>query len=622
MSFVETPFGLLPSKENFIIGSPFNEGQFEKIRSYYSNSRFLEILKKNQPSLYEEYLFFVTMTGENLYKKLLETLSLDIPYISFIKEHILEPKLGDIDCHSLGIVNIDDLPSLYKVTKNDKAYPYTDNIIKQLSNIVNQLPIAIESYGLSSYESFLFSRPKSMEELKNFRGKSLDNSIKKLLEEALYMMKDTITKYCDGKINENPLPFLVSALNVSATMSKQYSYSVPNSMGDKKMICDLFERYSKNVKYIYVKDIEYLSDKNNILSVLLSPSLFKKIEPFVEELSKQIRTFLETPFAKNIIEYTNRQGEIKNFKIIDIDSPEKIEFLTIINNYVKEFFISLLKSLTKDEMEEFLLETTIFDEYNEERISLMKNMRKLIDLIIKEYQQEYRMRDRTLILPSLSPRNKSYRKVIEKGTILYRGYKKTYKNPINIHNPFSFFSLNPMYLSTYSLPESNTPDTPNINKLGEYLEHIGGIAVYRLKKDIEVMDFSNFSSIMYMKKILEDENAPGYVVRAFESSWKTYQDQQTFIRSSDITQDLIFIRWLCGKGYGGYIGMELEEMHDEVAICFPKMGEDEEGDIYDTEDTLDYIGTIDPETYMNFPVIEEPYISYPLLNLVNPIPML
>jgi hypothetical protein len=579
MSFVETPFGLLPDKQSFIIPVTFRDGEFEENRSYYSNARFLEILKK-QPSLYEEHLFLYKNTGDILYQTLTST-------TSYIKEYVTNAATCD---------NHNDV--LYT---HGKTYRYTPNIEKQIVNMIrHQVPIMINAYLDSSH---IFSTHQSVETLKNLRGEALDDALDKLTNRVMHMINDTIETQCDGHIPQNPTPLVLSAMYVAAAMSKQYTYTISKELANPDMICDLSTRYSTDVSYILAKDLVRLTDKHRILSVLLSPTLFKKVEPAAEELSRQMTDMLHS--LK--MEYMDRNGNLKKFIAIDIDSPEKRNTLDGINHAINHFFTSLKRVLTIDELKEFLTETTIFDECNPERIVLIENMNKLMRVIIDDYTQVYKKRDRSLMLPH----NKTYQKIIKKDTLLYRGYKKIYNHPINVKNSFSFFSFNPIHLFSYIVPESN------VDTLEKYLNYVGGIAVYKLKKDIEVMDFSNFSTIHYMKKILADMNAPEDVINAFERSWiiPTNSDD-TFLRSSIESNDLTFMSWLCSKGYGGYVGMDVPGMHDEVAICFPA----KDADRYDVENVVDYMGTIEPNEYMNFPITEEPYVSYPLLNLLNPKP--
>ena len=589
MSFIETSFGKLPDKQSFIIPQTFRDGTFEENRSYYSNLRFLEILKK-QPSLYDEHLFLYKHTGDILYEKLLDAMGTG----SYIKKYVMKPeKTGD----NIIICDKDkDTKDIYKTDEN--AVVYTPYVEKQLVEIIkHKLPVIINAY-LDSDDIFKVFQASSIESLKNLQGEALDHALKKLSDHVIYMINDTIETYCDGKINQNPSLFLISAIYASSMMlSKQYSYTISKGFANDDMICDLLDRYAKNIKYVLVNDLERLADKHNILTVLLSPTLFKKVDPFAEELSRKVSNDLKLLRIK----YMDRSGNTKKFSVIDIDS-ENNKILDNINQSINDFFISLNNVLTMNELKEFLTETTIFDEFNPERIALIENMDKLMKVIIDDYVQSYKLRDRTLILPL----HKTYQKMIKKGTMLYRGYKKIYKNPINDQNSFSFFSFNPVYLFSYIVPESK------VKTLENYLEYVGGIAVYKLKKDIEVLDLSNFSTVQYVKKILSDEDAPEHVIDAFERSWIIPFGEDRFLRSSVESSDLTFMSWLCSKGYGGYLGMDVPGMHDEIAICFSK-----KDNRYDVEDIVDYIGTIDPEKYMNFPIIEEPYISYPLLNLAQ-----
>lgn len=578
--FVETEFGLLPPRKNFFIPSPFRS-EMSIPRPFYGNKKFLEILKE-QPSLYEEHLFLYQTAGDSLYKKLLERLESGKIIEERTKKFIGKGK----NCE----ITDKDIQKLYKVTQSDSTFIYNENIRKQFLDIIkNKLNIIIRMNGNLDFNFLQHS----------FSGNSLKKAFESLVAKTIYMIDDTIKIYCDGKISTDSkvyLGFLASALQVASDMTKQYSYLIP-LRGNNDMVCDLEKRYGKDTVYVEYDNLKILSDKNRLLSIQLSPELFKKIEPLVEVFTNKICSL-----------FSVYEDILSSNYYIDINTPERNQFLTEINSLLSEFYKNILV-LGEEYVKELLVETTLFEEYDEDRIAVMENINKIIHLIINEYTQHYRIRDRSLIFPS-KEENKFYKKIIKKGTMLYRGYKGI--NPINVNNSYAFFALHPIHLTTYFIPQPK-----EANKLQEYKNFIKGIATYVLRKDVEVMDFSNISSIRFMKKILEDEGAPEKVVKAFESSWQIIDSEDRFSRYSIEEKDITFIEWLCNKGYGGYIGIDVGEMHDEIAICFSEKSDG----IYDSESILDYVGTIDMDKYMNFPLSEEPYRSYPELNLLNIIPM-
>jgi hypothetical protein len=605
--FVETEFGLLPIKKNFIIPTGFQTMNIfdliEANRPFYGNKRFLEILE-SQPSLYEEHNFLYNETADALYKKFLEML--DDPESRFIETLYQEVEQLSNDCNETD----DDYDRIYNLS--DNPIPYTKNIESQFSSFIENLPIAISLY----YDRrSVFGG--SME-LKKIQGKYLEKAMSRLKEDTLHIMRDTIDKKCNGKISKNPNTydsFLKSAVEVACMLSKEFSFNILIKSSNKRMTCDLYKRYAKERRIEYIKTYSYqkFTDKNHILSVFFSPKLFKKIEPFAEELSEQFKSTLYTDYDEPK-KYSNIFGEVNDVEINDFMTEGQKEMYRELNHIVRRFYINLRDHLSEEELKEFLTESKMFDEKNKSRARLIRNITRLSNVIIKEYEEKYKERDRLLIL---DVKDAFYKKRIKEGTLLYRGYKKIY-GPINDKNSFSFFSLNPVNLLPYMQPDSS--DDTDANTLEKYLSYMGGLAVFRLKKDIEVMDFSNLSSIYFMKKILKDENAPQDVIDAFEESWSitTEDEVELFKRQSIIETDLKFMSWLCSKGYGGYIGMDLEEFHDEIAICFST--KDKQNNRYVVEEDLDYIGTIEPGIYMNFCLTEEPYLSHPELNLKYIIP--
>lgn len=600
-NFVDTEFGLLPPKKQFIVPTAFRDKELEQNRSFYSNKNFLEILK-SQPSLYEEHKFLYEEAANDLYKKFMRML--DDPEAQFIK--IEHEQVEEIDCNDY---ESDDFKNIYNLSGN--TVKYNKGIESQFANFVeNNIPIFIMA---SNDSDSLFNMKYSMN-LKKIKGEYLKTALRRLKNDTFNIINDTIRTKCDGKMStdENTYNnFIKAAVEIASMINKEFLFKLISKPENKLILCDLYKRYAKGktIDYINTSEYEKFNDKNNILSLLFSPLLFRKIEPFAEELSSRFKKILYEDYEE-CEEYSNDQNIINKVTINDIMSEERKEMYNELNDTVRRFYINLRDNLNEDELKEFLTESLMFDEKNETRYLLIKNMIKLSKVIIKEYEQLYRERDRQLIIST----DKFYVKMIPKGTLLYRGYKKIY-GPINDKTSFSFFSLNPIYLFSYIQPESN------IKTLKEYLSNIGGIAVFQLKKDMNVMDFSNLSSIKYMKNLLKDENAPSNVIKAFEESWRINQDKEkeTFIRSSYEKTDLEFMSWVCSKGYGGYVGMDLEEMHDEISICFST--KDEKNNRYVVEEDVDYIGTIEPEKYMNFSIEEEPYISYPNLTVKYPVPL-
>jgi hypothetical protein len=597
-NFVDTEFGILPSRNQFIIPTSFRDGEFEQNRSFYSNKKFLEILS-SQPSLYEEHKFLYEEAANDLYKNFIKMA--DDQESEFIK--IENEKIEEIDCKGYD----NDYKSIYNLS--DKPFKYNKNVESQFSNFVDSMSIIINvSYDIDS----LFSMERSMN-LKKIKGEYLKTALLRLKEDTFSIINDTINNKCGGYISTNPdiyNNFIKAAIEVSSMMSKEFSFKLLDKTKDRDILCDLYERYvkGKDIKYVKLSEYEKFNDKNNILSLLFSPLLFKKIEPFAEELSLNFKRILYDDYEE-CEEYMNDQNNIKKVMINDIMTDQRRDMYKELNETVRKFYINLRDNLSEEELKEFLTESLMFDEKNEKRRVLLSNMNKLSKIIIEDYQKLYRERDRDLVIST----DKFYIKTLKKGTLLYRGYKKIY-GPINDKISFSFFSLNPIYLFSYLQPQSN------INKLKEYISHLGGIAVFSLNKNINVMDFSNLSSIQYMKKILKDQNAPLNVIKAFEESWRIIKDKnqkEEFIRNSYEKSDLEFMSWLCSKGYGGYIGMDIEEMHDEVSICFSIKDKNR----YIIEEDLTYIGSIDPEKYMNFSITDEPYISYPYLNVRYPFPL-
>jgi len=582
MDFVDTQFGLLPIQKNFVIPVAFRIELETPIRSFYSNKNFLEILE-SQPSLHQEHKFLYDTTSKELYSLFLEALrDPNYKFIKVSKIVILDEEIPD----SQDI----DILDLYGIRQKEKIAEYTKNVEAQFVKFIDTgaIPLVVKASYDKSYG------------VENIKGEYFKRGMERIKKEAFHIINDTVINRCGGKISTvqtKYISMIISALKVASMLIKEF-YITPLMPSDEKMVRDMYNTYvkGKEIQYMKVSEYKKFNDKNNILSALFSPSLFQKMVPFAEKLSQEFRDILEK--YNEITEYIDKNGDNDKDAIIDL-TPDMYKKL---NECIRNFYTELVENLSEKELKEFLTESTMFDEYNKSRYELNHRIIDMSMVIRDEYVELYRQRDRQLIIPT----DKFYRKMLKAGTILYRGYKKMH-GPINDQSSFSFFSLNPVDLFTYMLPFS-TEDT-----LKKYMSKMGGIAVFRLKKDVEMMDFSNLTNIEFMRKILRDENAPSNIVSAFEESWMIKGEEEgnkRFVRNSYESTDLEFMSWLCEKGYGGYIGMDLEDLHDEVALCFSRKDEKR----YVVEEDLDYMGTID-HTLFNFPLFQEPYLSYPDLNV-------
>jgi hypothetical protein len=191
---------------------------------------------------------------------------------------------------------------------------------------------------------------------------------------------------------------------------------------------------------------------------------------------------------------------------------------------------------------------------------------------------------------------------VPKGTLVYRGFK-TYRKPLDTALNYAFFAMDMIYTLGYLKPELE-PDkdylsTPvNTASMNVYCQSIGGIAVFEVKEDIQVLDFGDLNTIKYIHALLEQLQAPKEVIRAAQKGWKvTNEISLGFKRDSDDTEDRKVAQWLCRNNFGGYIAAAVEGLHDEMMLC-------------NVHESLDYLGFYEPAKDLNFPICNPPYTAF------------
>jgi hypothetical protein len=221
---------------------------------------------------------------------------------------------------------------------------------------------------------------------------------------------------------------------------------------------------------------------------------------------------------------------------------------------------------------------------------------EFIQNVVKDIRRSLIMRiDYDLFAPVVGVGAK---RAIKDGTLFYRGYR-TYKGATDIGRNHVWLTFDVISSMNYLVPPVKedskriTTQTVLFSDSHDYCAGAGGVAVFRVKRDLEVLDFANVDTIRHLNKVLKDEKAPEDVIKAFEHGWAVGESGEIDRYSVD-RYDFIVVNWLCQKGYGGYIAVGIKGLHDEILLCDPS-------------DTLDYVGDYDPRKDMNFHVCQKPY---------------
>lgn len=293
------------------------------------------------------------------------------------------------------------------------------------------------------------------------------------------------------------------------------------------------------------------------LNIWISPETFNVLLPFVKKIQRQLnkgidRDVLIRQFAEEILKYEDY----------------------IINwGYFQLLFKYFKRSIWQQD--EIIIE--------------------FIQNIVKDIRKSLILRIDYDLFASKVP-GAEYKRIVKEGTLFYRGYR-TYKGAIDLTRNHVWLTFDVVSSMNYLVPPVKedsrriTTQTILFADSHDYCAGAGGVAVFRVKKDIEVLDFASVEAIKYFSNILK-ESAEEDVLKAFEHGWGI--KDENIDRYSVDRYDFIVVDWLCKKNYGGYIAVGVKGLHDEILICNPS-------------ETLDYIGDYDPRKDMNFHVCQKPY---------------
>jgi hypothetical protein len=245
-----------------------------------------------------------------------------------------------------------------------------------------------------------------------------------------------------------------------------------------------------------------------------------------------------------------------------------------------------------------------YNDYMEVVTPLGATMSSVFDSVTRKHRQESRIK---FNIDEYAPRvitTLSHRGIrrMPKGTLVYRGFK-TYRKPLDQTLDYAFFAMDIIptlgYLAPELKPDPNSPSTlVSTATMDAYCPAIGGIAVFELKQDIDVLDFGDVKTIQYMHYLLVQLKAPDEVVAAAHHGWKLSSDVSPgFIRHSVDPKDRLVAQWLCRNEFGGYIAAAVKGLHDEMMLC-------------NVHTLLDYLGFYEPAKDMNFPICNAPYTEF------------
>lgn len=166
---------------------------------------------------------------------------------------------------------------------------------------------------------------------------------------------------------------------------------------------------------------------------------------------------------------------------------------------------------------------------------------------------------------SNSPLNGPYA-LLPAGTRLYRGFKQQ-RGPLNLERGYSYFVMDPSSCLVYALPELEA--IPEESKEGQntlYCKEVGGVVEVETTRDIHLWNLSTAENVRLLLAEMKQKNAPQSVLTAFTKCW-VVTPTDAFHRASQYSLDMKVIEWMCQNGYSGYMGVQVQGLHDEFVFC-------------------------------------------------------
>jgi hypothetical protein len=340
----------------------------------------------------------------------------------------------------------------------------------------------------------------------------------------------------------------------------------------RKVLLDHFEKLKSSNDMISIREDNLPIIHHYMRPPHLSPELFTKLKPDVERM-KQIAASKTRCYAK----YRVSSEEMHDFLM------EFIPKAIAINEYILyalDFFF-MLDFPVRDTQDMEMLTTPLFNRITELRNIIVLSYKKPIDLDV------------------FSPKDDEYHRRIPKGTYFYRGFK-TYRGPLDANRNYAFFAFDIWVPFSYVVPsykkgeDEERAGVGNTMQLKSYCETLGGIACFQVREDLKVLDLSHVRTVVHVLSILENNQAPPNVLKAFKTNWELSVDRTKFDRKSVDVTDRIVVTWLCQQGFNGYIAGGLGLFHGEAMICNPR-------------ENLDYLGFYEAKKEFLFPYCEAPY---------------
>jgi hypothetical protein len=207
---------------------------------------------------------------------------------------------------------------------------------------------------------------------------------------------------------------------------------------------------------------------------------------------------------------------------------------------------------------------------------LIKYFKKIKDVYTEKFSVP-------AIQNALSQTENEYEMVLKKGTKLYKGVTRDKKSRLYFSGEndktLYWFAFDP--LTTFSYVITNKASTGGINDFchGSGLGYVGE---FQMNQDIKLLNLLHPNIIAHLTALIGTDETMLKVLNKI-----LFIKDGELVRKSFYDEDIAFVKWLCAKGFNGYVSTtSATSLHPELCLCNPtdKVAPLTEDDITDASD--------------------------------------
>jgi hypothetical protein len=307
----------------------------------------------------------------------------------------------------------------------------------------------------------------------------------------------------------------------------------------------------------------------------------------ITELVRQFYAIVSDPDADTMDKYTSFKQFVttmldeKLFSINILNFIKNMVAYSKINSYKYNFSvrppqrIDIQLTPEQHDFNEFVVK---YDTYIENTINplIVSHYDKIIEIFTNigaKYDEEIAV---PIINAAIAQSNNEYTLVLKKGTRLYKGVNSASKSRLKFSSEqdklLSWFAFVPFTTFSYGLTQNKPPSTINMlctpatPENEATAKNLGYIGEFTVNADYELLNLLHPNIIQYLTNLADgDADVIDNINKIL------YVENGKIGRKSEYEADVKFVKWLCSKGYNGYIAKETAiKLHPELCLCNPE----------------------------------------------------